>query len=96
MSRERGGGRKKSFDHLLCSLISCNGLFVSQYNFLEDSFFSFLICIINKKKIEETGFQQIEGKALAIKGEIPCDGISGGIDLEEVMLDALRPGAPHP
>ena len=34
MSRERGGGCKKYFNRLLCSLVAYKGLFVSQYNFL--------------------------------------------------------------
>ena len=44
-SRERGGGWKKYFDRLLSSLVAYNGLFVSQYYFinLEDSFVNFWI-----------------------------------------------------
>ena len=44
-SRERGGGWKKYFDRLLSSLVAYNGLFVSQYDFLnlEDSFVHFFI-----------------------------------------------------
>ena len=44
-SRERWGGWKKYFDRLLSSRVAYNGLFVSQYDFLnwEDSFVHFLI-----------------------------------------------------
>ena len=44
-SRERGGGWKKYFDQWLSSLVAYNGLFVSQYHFLnlEDSFVNFFI-----------------------------------------------------